>query len=415
MLSPKIITEYNFRLSPKRLDALANDIYTRAINTQKTEYILENQLENHERQYSLILIKPGLDPKYKNINLSAKNIKIILKEVFKTGWELSNVIAYDSSAVSEKIIRQHYPHFWVGTGENIMSLLKDKERTLLAGIYGEKALNYRIIHAVDLLKQGVPFMEMADLWIKHEDHALPLEKRVNILNQQEPCPLWGLKRVLFVDKKSKEKFNGKTYAELFAAIEDEKFFIYDGFISHMIERFTRPGEKILVMLFAKSRLSNYDQGSFRKYVARRVRNDLVRIRDRTAEKIFKNETIIHCSDPSVGGVDHIWREIRTWFPDKENDEIINYFRPERGMDVSAEIFLSWMHKYRKNKYSAKNQQRKFNFPQVSFATVQDVIRIRGREKQKLWQQGKIIVAEGLVETLLPAVGFLAMGKRKKPE
>ncbi len=399
--------EYNFRLSAESLRSRVEYIYKEALNTDKLKFIIDNAIDNN-KEYALLLLKPGRHKKIKNENLTKKNLSLIMENVFKTGWELNNVVAYDSSLVSEEILKQHYPQFWLGVGKNIAELLNEDEKKVLTDIYGTENAKNKIIHVLDIVKSGGDAEIIADLWTKHKNGKYSLKNKINVLNEGNPCPIWGKKRVLLIDKSSRRTFHGKTMAEIFQNVPEEKFFIYNGYVSHMVERFTRPGEKILIMLFARGFYSGYTPKAFRDYVVSVLRDTLARFHDSKTgnKKMFFNheETFVHCTDPASKGIDHFWREIRAWLPDKAYQEIYQYFQPERGVDVSRDIFFEWMEKYRNGTYSARNNQRKFKFKEAYFARKEDVLKIKEKEKYILWKKGKEILTKGLVVNLLPAGG-----------
>ena len=367
------------------------------------EIILDKPLDNN-KEYALLLLKPERQIKTKKA--MKEDAILVIEDIVKIGWELNNMIAYDGTEITEKMLRQHYPHFWLGVGENIADFLNEAEKKILTEIYGDNAKN-KIIHVLDIINHGGDPKIISDLWSKrYKQSNLELLQKINVLNETTGCSIWGKKRVLFIDKTSSKPFSGKTMAEIFKNVPEEKFFLYNGHVGRMLSRFTEPGNKVLVMLFTRKISSDYDTNAFRQYIVSEIRNKLLKqyYNDNVnpQESVNHEETFVHCTDPAVNGINHIWREIRTWFPEKEYLEIDHYFQPERGPDVSVDIFLDWMNQYRERKYSARNIQRRFK--ECSFAGREDVARIKEEDKLFLYKKGREAIDSNQVVNLLPAGG-----------
>ena len=221
---------------------LAQNLLHMTVKTTSVSDIISHPL-SPEGEYMMLIVKPAQYTLDANIN--QKNIETILELMNSVGWTINNARAFDGSSITDSMLRGHYPELFQGANLNIQEYLKESERLRLIEIYGKEALNYPIIHALTLIENGVEVNQITQMW----NDAIQIGFNVgnplgvnSLTPKPDKCMVWGSKRVLLV------KSPQKTY------------FLYNGYIGHLIERFKRHHEHILCMIFQRTPSSPFDIG-----------------------------------------------------------------------------------------------------------------------------------------------------------
>ncbi len=202
-------------------------------------------------QIALLIIKPSNF--VSNANNSQQNILSIIGRFEENGWALECLkLVSGQEALVDKLIA-HYPQPFFDSRSEDTEHLKPEEREVLEKVWGKEASRYPIYHPTQLVAKGIgSYQAIAEVWHKgrgKDNDLLDIGSSdgINTVTKVKD-PGYGKRRLLLVKDKP-------------ALPKSEPFFIVNGFTAELVTKFSREGERI-VLMGVRSEVRNTQLGLF---------------------------------------------------------------------------------------------------------------------------------------------------------
>lgn len=283
------------------------------INTAE-ELVYSKSVIITSKQMAVLIIKPSNHTP--NANNSAQNIENMVKRLEDKKWSVHALKVIKGNPDNISKIASHYPQpFHDSNLDDVRNHITDSERAKISDIWGNKALHYSIYHPVKLLDKGVmDYYTSAKTW--HKGRGVDN----NLLNVGD---ISGINNITNL----KSEYYGKRRLYLVRPESDDPFFIVNGFAAELANKFSRPEERIVVMVITQND-PRYDIEYLREYVigatnpreahAGTIRNDALYSESykgswpiSSKDEVGIENNIVHLSDSLAEAK----RELGIWTPE----------------------------------------------------------------------------------------------------
>lgn len=205
-------------------------------------------------QLAVLIIKPSNN--ILNANSTDQNVESIIARFEEKEWSLQALKLLEGNESNIERLIAHYPQpFFDGRIEDVASQLTPAEKEKLIEVWGKEATAYPIYHPLQIAGKGIAdYATLAEIWHmgRGNDNKLIDIGHVEGINTISPekDSNYGKRRLLLVKNNP-------------ALPNVQPFFMVNGFSAELAVKFSRSGEKIIIMAFGKE--GSYTLEHMRRY------------------------------------------------------------------------------------------------------------------------------------------------------